>query len=315
VVCLVETKFQHQTASETESGRALTCRLNIGERDQSQPRAQGGPTRCHSHGGGPTRLGGGCKRSHARGGVPTRIHAPRGALTRGLEAATRAHALSRALTCGEGESTRDSRPREAARATCASTSTLTQAPRQPLTVDFDLHRMIESQIEYWIQAMLTTCAEIEMCSLHMQYARDIYGWRTTRLAELLTEVKHDPNLRKNLISIRMLDSKECNFDASGGTLRVSKRNKEMLWGKKTRGLYRLERSVQIGGAIVRHGSNDISKENGQRKQSLHRGTQSKRRGTWRIRSSTRAHGDALGYVRKSGQTRVVQPVLDVHREA
>ncbi|GFZ18312.1 hypothetical protein Acr_27g0000510 [Actinidia rufa] len=120
----------------------------------------------------------------------------------------------------------------------------------------------------------------------------------------------------------MIDSKGCSFDASREILRVSKRNKEMLWGKNTRGLYRLEGSVQTGGATVRHGSNGIRKENGQGKQPLHRGTQSKRRGTWgihngtwRIRSGTRAQGDALGYVRKSGQTRVVQPVQDVHREA
>ncbi|GFZ11968.1 peptide met sulfoxide reductase 4 [Actinidia rufa] len=131
----------------------------------------------------------------------------------------------------------------------------------------------------------------------------------------LTEVRHVPNLRKNLISIGMLDAKGCRFDASGGILRVSKGNKEMLWGKKTRGLYRLEGSVQTGGATVRHGSSGISKENGQGKQPLHRGTQSKRRGTWRIRSGTRAQGDALGYVRKSGQTRVMQPVQDVHRKA
>ncbi|GFY80930.1 K+ transporter 1 [Actinidia rufa] len=44
---------------------------------------------------------------------------------------------------------------------------------------------MESQIGYWIQAVLTTCAEIERCSLHMQHARDVYGWRTTQLAELL----------------------------------------------------------------------------------------------------------------------------------
>ncbi|GFY93527.1 hypothetical protein Acr_08g0019230 [Actinidia rufa] len=138
----------------------------------------------------------------------------------------------------------------------------------------------------------------------------------------LTEVRHVPNLRKNLISIGMLDSKGCSFESSGGILRVSKGNKEMLWGKKTRGLYRLEGNVQTGGATVRHGSNGISEKNGQGKQPLHRGTQSKRRGTWgirngtwRIRSGTRAQGDALGYVRKSGQTRVMQPVQDVHREA
>ncbi|GFS42175.1 hypothetical protein Acr_00g0078350 [Actinidia rufa] len=85
----------------------------------------------------------------------------------------------------------------------------------------------------------------------------------------LTEVRHVPNLWKNLISIGMLHSKGCRFDASGGTLRVFKENKEMLWEKKTRGLYRLEGSVQIGGATVRHGSSGISKENGQRKQPLH----------------------------------------------
>ncbi|GFZ06206.1 hypothetical protein Acr_18g0003760 [Actinidia rufa] len=112
----------------------------------------------------------------------------------------------------------------------------------------------------------------------------------------------------------MLDAKGCRFDASGGTLRVSKGNKEMLCGKKTRGLYRLEGSVQTGGATVRHGSSGISKKSGQGKQPLHKGTQSKRRGTWRIRSSTRAQGDTLGYVRKSGQTRVMQPVQEVHRE-
>ncbi|GFY85716.1 hypothetical protein Acr_04g0004540 [Actinidia rufa] len=120
-----------------------------------------------------------------------------------------------------------------------------------------------------------------------------------RRSVTLIEVRHVPNLRKNLISIRILDSKGCNFDASGG---------KMLWGKKTRGLYRLEGNVQTGGATVRHGSSGISKENGQGKQPLHRGMQSKHRGTWgihngtwRIRSGTKAQGDALGYVWKSGR--------------
>ncbi|GFZ01503.1 hypothetical protein Acr_15g0001120 [Actinidia rufa] len=57
-------------------------------------------------------------------------------------------------------------------------------------------------------------------------------------------------------------------------------NKEMLWGKKTKGLYRLKGSVQIGRAIVRHGSDGISKNNGQGKQPLHKGMKSKRKGTW-----------------------------------
>ncbi|GFZ03538.1 hypothetical protein Acr_16g0001620 [Actinidia rufa] len=51
----------------------------------------------------------------------------------------------------------------------------------------------------------------------------------------LTEVRHVPNLRKNLISIGMLDAKGCRFDASGGILRVSKGNKEMLWERRLEG--------------------------------------------------------------------------------
>ncbi|GFY90931.1 hypothetical protein Acr_07g0011270 [Actinidia rufa] len=42
-------------------------------------------------------------------------------------------------------------------------------------------------------------------------------------------------------------------------------------------LYRLDGNVQTGRATVQHGSSGISKENGQGKQPLHRGTQSKRR--------------------------------------
>ncbi|GFZ09748.1 hypothetical protein Acr_21g0003470 [Actinidia rufa] len=99
------------------------------------------------------------------------------------------------------------------------------------------------------------------------YIRDVYGWRTTQLAELLAN------------------------DQSSSAWQTG------------------------GGAIVQYGSNGISDNNGQGKQSLHRSTQGKHRGTWRIQSGTTAQGDALGYVQKFGQTRVVQPVQDVHREA
>ncbi|GFZ09649.1 hypothetical protein Acr_21g0002480 [Actinidia rufa] len=64
---------------------------------------------------------------------------------------------------------------------------------------------------------------------------------------------------KGSVRFRMADG---SFDASGGTLRVSKGNKEMLWGKKTRG------------------------------QLLYRGTQSKRRGTWRIYNVQDVHREA-----------------------
>ena len=103
---------------------------------------------------------------------------------------------------------------------------------------------------------------------------------------ILTEVRYVPSLRKNLIFIGILDSKGCNFEVSEGTLRVSKGNKDMLWRKKTEGIYRLERSVQTKGATIQHGSSGISHNNRQGKQPLHRGMQSKSRGTWRIHNGT-----------------------------
>ncbi|GFZ10573.1 hypothetical protein Acr_21g0011720 [Actinidia rufa] len=76
---------------------------------------------------------------------------------------------------------------------------------------------------------------------------------------------------------KMLDSKGCSFTSSRGILRVSKENKEMLRGRKTRGVYRMLESVQRWGATVRHGSSGTRKKNGQGKQQLHRDMQIKRR--------------------------------------
>ncbi|GFS33593.1 hypothetical protein Acr_00g0029480 [Actinidia rufa] len=80
----------------------------------------------------------------------------------------------------------------------------------------------------------------------------------------------------------------CNFEASGEILRVFKGNKEMLQARKIGGLYRL----QTRGATVRHRSSGTSKKNGQGKQQLNKSTQSKSKGTWRIRSGTGLQGDA-----------------------
>ncbi|GFY86981.1 hypothetical protein Acr_05g0006200 [Actinidia rufa] len=120
---------------------------------------------------------------------------------------------------------------------------------------------------------------------------------------------------RGTVRFRMADGRDAGLTLVEEFSEFPRETRRCCGEKKTRGLYRLEGSVQTGGATVRHGSSGISKKNGQGKQPLHRGTQSKRRGTWRIRSGTRAQGDALGYVRKSGQTRVMQPVQDVHREA
>ncbi|GFS36321.1 hypothetical protein Acr_00g0045360 [Actinidia rufa] len=82
---------------------------------------------------------------------------------------------------------------------------------------------------------------------------DLYEWRTTHRAKLLAKEQSDSAWQTR---------------ANGGTLRVSKGNKEMLRGRKTRGLYRLEGSVQTEGATVKHGSSGISKQNEQGKQEL-----------------------------------------------
>ncbi|GFS37296.1 hypothetical protein Acr_00g0051210 [Actinidia rufa] len=144
------------------------------------------------------------------------------------------------------------------------------------------------------------------------FCRDMKIFSTYATCEGL--VRHVPKLQKNLISIGMLDSMGYSIIAKGGILRIFKRNKEMLRGRKTRGLYRLEGSVQTGRVTVRHGSSDIRRKNRQGKQQVHKGTQSKRMDTWRSQSGTRAQGDALRQVQKSEQTRTVRPMQDVHRK-
>lgn len=74
----------------------------------------------------------------------------------------------------------------------------------------------------------------------------------------LTNVRHVPGLKKNIISLGMLDSKGCNFPASEEGLRVSRGDSGELQGKKIGQLSRLEGtqgSVLPGGATVRRRSN------------------------------------------------------------
>ncbi|GFY98890.1 hypothetical protein Acr_13g0002910 [Actinidia rufa] len=94
----------------------------------------------------------------------------------------------------------------------------------------------------------------------------------------LTELRHVPSLRKNLISMG------CKIRRDAALKLVEEHSEfqvkqEMLRGRKIGGLYRLEGNVRTGEAIVRHESSGTSKKNGQEKQPLHKDTQSKRRGT------------------------------------
>ncbi|GFZ19172.1 hypothetical protein Acr_27g0009110 [Actinidia rufa] len=105
-----------------------------------------------------------------------------------------------------------------------------------------------NQIRYWIQKVLTSCAEIERYSLHMQHARDLYGdeqhseqscWQMNSLV---------PHGRWEVSDIDRFN---------GEILRVFKANMEMLEERKTEGLYQLESSVQTGEATVSHGFSEV----------------------------------------------------------
>ncbi|GAB2287662.1 hypothetical protein Dimus_037947 [Dionaea muscipula] len=54
---------------------------------------------------------------------------------------------------------------------------------------------------------------------------------------LLTKVRYIPNLKRNLISLSMLDETGCTYSAANGCLVVCKNNKPVLKGIKSHGLY------------------------------------------------------------------------------
>ena len=55
----------------------------------------------------------------------------------------------------------------------------------------------------------------------------------------LTDVRHVPELKKILISLRTLDSNKCTYETGSGVLRISKSALVMMKGKKINGLYTL----------------------------------------------------------------------------
>lgn len=80
----------------------------------------------------------------------------------------------------------------------------------------------------------------------------------------LTDVRHVPGLRKNVISLGVLESKGSSFSASGGVLNVRKENGPSLQGKKIGHLYRLDGSVWTDGATDKHGSNGKGRQRSKR---------------------------------------------------
>ena len=66
----------------------------------------------------------------------------------------------------------------------------------------------------------------------------------------LINVRHIPNLKKNRISLGVLDSQGCKYSAQGGVLKVSKGALIVIKGRLVNGLYLLQGSTVIGAASV-----------------------------------------------------------------
>ena len=57
----------------------------------------------------------------------------------------------------------------------------------------------------------------------------------------LMEVRHVPNLKKNLISLGAFDSDDCKFSVEGGVVKVMKCVLVLLKGKRVRNFYVLSK--------------------------------------------------------------------------
>ncbi|KAL5768311.1 hypothetical protein ACOSQ2_015094 [Xanthoceras sorbifolium] len=74
------------------------------------------------------------------------------------------------------------------------------------------------------------------------------------IVRTLSDVRHVPDLKKNLISLGTLDSNGCKFSAEGGVLRVSKGALIVMKAKKAGSLYILQGSTITGSAAVSESS-------------------------------------------------------------
>lgn len=64
------------------------------------------------------------------------------------------------------------------------------------------------------------------------------------------EVRHVPELKKNLISLSLLDSHGYRYSAEGGVLKVSRGALVVMKGKIVKGLYHLQGSTLVGSVDV-----------------------------------------------------------------
>ncbi|XP_074297851.1 putative mitochondrial protein AtMg00300 [Silene latifolia] len=76
------------------------------------------------------------------------------------------------------------------------------------------------------------------------------------VARTLTSVSHVPDLKRNLISLGILESLGCKYSAEGGVLKVSKGALVLLKANRSGSLYVLQGSTITGSAAVVSSSDD-----------------------------------------------------------
>ncbi|XP_020250324.1 uncharacterized protein LOC109827718 [Asparagus officinalis] len=70
------------------------------------------------------------------------------------------------------------------------------------------------------------------------------------IVRTLSDMRHIPDLKKNLISLSSLDSIGCSYTGEGGALRVTKGSLVVMKGSKVNSLYVLQGSTVTGSASV-----------------------------------------------------------------
>ena len=77
------------------------------------------------------------------------------------------------------------------------------------------------------------------------------------IVRTLSDVRHIPELKKNLVSLGMLDSNGCTYKAGGGVMRISKGALIVMKGQKQNGFYFLQGSTFIGAAAMSSSDSDL----------------------------------------------------------
>lgn len=63
---------------------------------------------------------------------------------------------------------------------------------------------------------------------------------TDESTKIFTDVRHVPELKRNLLSLGMTEQVGCSFKGEGGTLKISKGSLQITKGIRKNGLYRLQ---------------------------------------------------------------------------